>query len=94
MTDLKYAGGIEQAADVIIMIFRPEEHGIESTSDGESTKGKAIVKVEKLRLLKKGSVKCEFDGLRFTDANYNNKWSGYIPPPEENILSYNNENPF
>ncbi len=51
MTDLKYAGGIEQAADVVIMIFRPEEHGIDQTSDGESTKGKAIIKVEKLRLV-------------------------------------------
>ena len=80
MTDLKYAGGIEQAADVILMIFRPEEHGIEETSDGESTKGKAIIKVEKLRLLKKGSVKCTFDGLRFTDSNYEDKWSGYSVP--------------
>lgn len=82
MTDLKYAGGIEQAADVILMIFRPEEHGIEETSEGESTKGKAVIKVEKLRLLKKGSVKCEFDGLRFIDGGYTDKWSGYTPPAE------------
>lgn len=69
MTDLKYAGGIEQAADVLIMIFRPEEHGIETTEDGESTKGKVIIKVEKLRLLKKNGFKCEFDGLRFKEKN-------------------------
>lgn len=68
MTDLKYAGGIEQAADVIMMIFRPEVHNIEKTSDGQSTKGKAIIKFEKLRLLPKGSVKCEFDGLRFSET--------------------------
>lgn len=76
MTDLKYAGGIEQAADLVIMIFRPEEHGIEETSDGESTKGKAIIKVAKMRLLPKGSVKCEFDGLRFKDVN-NSNWRNF-----------------
>lgn len=93
MTDLKYAGGIEQAADVIIMIFRPEEHGIMETSDGGSTVGKAVIKVEKLRLLKKGMVNCEFNGLRFTDDNYNNKWSGYTPPPEV-VEKFQDENPF
>jgi replicative DNA helicase len=65
MTDLKYAGGIEQAADVIIMIFRPEHHNILTDSEGMSTEGKAIIKVEKLRLLRPGIVKCQFDGLRF-----------------------------
>lgn len=84
MTDLKYAGGIEQAADVIIMIFRPEEHGIETTSDGGSTKGIALLKVEKLRLLPKGTIKTKFDGLRFSDDNYEDKWGGYKPPPEIN----------
>lgn len=93
MTDLKYAGGIEQAADVIIMIFRPEEHGIDEDSEGNSTKGKAIIKVEKLRLLKKGMVKCEFDGLRFTDANHLNNWSGYKAPPEP-PESNQSDNPF
>lgn len=93
MTDIKYAGGIEQAADVILMIFRPEEHGIEETSEGESTKGKAIIKVEKLRLLKKGVVKCEFDGLRFTDTNHLNNWSGYTPPPESTD-KFQDDNPF
>jgi len=66
MTDLKYAGGIEQAADVVIMIFRPEHHGIENTADGNSTKGVSVVNVGKLRLLKPGAVKCHFDGLRFS----------------------------
>jgi len=93
MTDLKYAGGIEQAADVIIMIFRPEEHGIEEDSDGNSTKGKAIIKVEKLRLLRKGSVKCEFNGLRFTDINNSNNWGGY-KAPEKVTNTFQEDNPF
>lgn len=93
MTDFKYAGGIEQAADVIFMIFRPEEHGIETTSDGNSTQGIAIIKVEKLRLLKKGTVKCEFDGLRFSNADYTNQWSGYTPPSEA-TSKFQDDNPF
>jgi len=91
MTDLKYAGGIEQAADVIMMIFRPEEHGITEDSEGNSTKGKAIIKIEKLRLLKKGKVKCEFDGLRFTDANDKNNWYN---PTEKYIESFQDDTPF
>lgn len=86
MTDLKYASGIEQAADVVVMIFRPEEHGIEATSDGGSTKGLALIKVEKLRLLPKGTIKCKFDGLRFSEESYENKWGGYTPPAE--IFNY------
>ena len=94
MTDLKYAGGIEQAADVILMIFRPEEHGITETSDGESTAGKAVIKVEKLRLLKKGSAKCNFDGLRFSDAgnNFTDNWSGYKPALQP--AAYDEDAPF
>jgi len=91
MTDIKYAGGIEQAADVVLMIFRPEEHGIETTSDGESTKGKAIIKVDKLRLFEKKNIKCEFNGLRFTEIGFTNEWTGYTPPAENH---YQDDNPF
>lgn len=72
ITDLKYAGGIEQAADVVILIYRPELHGIETTSDGESTQGKAVIKVGKLRLLRPGIIKADFDGLRFKEVGYSN----------------------
>lgn len=72
ITDLKYAGGIEQAADVVILIYRPELHGIETTSDGESAAGKAVIKVGKLRLLRPGIIKADFDGLRFREAGYSN----------------------
>jgi len=65
MTDLKYAGGIEQAADVILLIFRPEHHGIEIDDKEESTKGKARIIVGKLRLLPKHNIKCFFNGVAF-----------------------------
>jgi len=67
-TDIKYAGGIEQAADVILMPFRPEHHGIENDADGNSTEGKAKIIVAKLRLLPKKNIHCTFNGMRFFDA--------------------------
>jgi len=66
VTDIKYAGGIEQAADVILMPFRPEMHGIETDIDNNSTVGKAIIIVGKLRLLPKRNIKCNFTGMKFT----------------------------
>lgn len=70
ISDLKYAGGIEQAADVIILLFRPELHGVEKDMHGNSTKGQAIIMVPKLRLLPKRDFKCTFTGLKFQDNEY------------------------
>lgn len=67
ITDLKYASGIEQAADVVLLIFRPEVHEIETDANGESTKGFARIIVGKLRLLPKRDVKCHFTGMSFID---------------------------
>ena len=66
VTDIKYAGGIEQAADVILMPFRAEHHGIETDGNNESTKGKAVIIIGKLRLLPKYNIKCNFTGMKFT----------------------------
>lgn len=67
VTDLKYAGGIEQAADVVLLIFRPEAHGIETSPNGESTKGYARIIVAKVRLIRKRNVTAYFTGQRFAD---------------------------
>lgn len=64
-TDLKYAGGIEQAADVVLFIFRPILHGIERSPDGKDLSNVAHIYTGKTRLLPGGKFNCEFDGLRF-----------------------------
>jgi replicative DNA helicase len=69
ISDLKYASGIEQAADVVLLIYRPELYDIETDKDGASTKGFAKIIIGKLRLLPKRDVKCHFSGTRFTDLN-------------------------
>lgn len=73
ISDLKYASGIEQAADIILMLYRPEYYGIEATPDGESTAGYGVIIVGKLRLLKKRNVKVRFSGTGFEDWN-NGSW--------------------
>ena len=96
VTDIKYAGGIEQAADVILMPFRAEHHGIETDGSGDSTKGKAVIIIGKLRLLPKQNIKCNFTGMKFTHQDtfvppqtfeIDNPRAGFIPmpsrPPQE-----------
>lgn len=78
ITDIKYAGGIEQAADVILMIFRPEHWGINEDEDGKSTKGFAKIIVGKLRLLPKKDIICHFTGMQFLD---NAPTTYFIPEP-------------
>ncbi len=67
VTDIKYAGGVEQASDIVILIYRPEMHGIEAKGDGESMKGVAKFIIGKLRLLPRYDIKCHFTGTRFND---------------------------
>jgi replicative DNA helicase len=77
--DVKYAGGIEQAADIVLLIFRPEMHDIEKDLHGKSTAGYAKIIVGKLRLLPRSHVTCHFTGTRFVDMD---EWErGYYQAP-------------
>ena len=84
VTDIKYAGGIEQAADVVILIFRPSHHGIETDSKGNSTIGKAKIIIGKLRLLPKKNISCTFNGLKFAEES-----DMPIPPPKNDGGAFN-----
>lgn len=65
MSDLKYAGGIEQAADVVIFVYRYEHHVIDKESVPDEIKGVAKLIIAKLRLLKIREVRTIFKGTRF-----------------------------
>lgn len=66
-TDLKYAGGIEQAADCIIMVYRWEKHGMETDKDGNSMKGKALIQITKMRMMEPKDIPVKFTGQKFLD---------------------------
>lgn len=60
LSDLRESGSIEQDADVVIFLNRPEYYGITQFSDGESTEGIAEVIVGKQRNGPVGDVRLKF----------------------------------
>ena len=77
LSDLRESGAIEQDADMVLFIYRPEYYNL-SEEDGESTKGKAIINIAKHRNGKLGDVNLKFIGqyAKFED-------------PEQNIIETN-----
>lgn len=99
VTDLKYAGGIEQAADCVLLVYRWEKHGVDKDEDGNSTKGKALIQVAKLRMMEPKDVPVFFSGQRFLDVNdpaartepvflYENPRAGISPRHDDDTLPF------
>src|SRR6056297_4223605 len=67
LSDLRESGSIEQDADVVCFLYRPEYYGITTTPEGESTAGLAEVIVGKQRNGPVGSKRLYFvkDYARF-----------------------------
>jgi replicative DNA helicase len=49
LSDLRESGAIEQDADMVMFLYRPEYHDITSNEMGESNKGDTYVKIAKHR---------------------------------------------
>lgn len=62
LSDLRESGSIEQDADIVQFIYRPEYYGIEHDADGESTLGAAYVLTAKNRHGAVRDVKLRFKG--------------------------------
>jgi len=69
LSDLRESGAIEQDADIVIFIHRPERYGITEDEAGNSTLGIAEIIVAKHRNGAVGDVKLRFisDLAKFTD---------------------------
>lgn len=78
LSDLRDSGAIEQDADKVFFIYRPEYYGFESDEDGNSTAGLTELILAKNRNGKLGTVKllrdAEFTNYRNFD-NYKNDFS-------------------
>lgn len=71
LSDLRESGAIEQDADMVLALYRPEYYGFEQDTDGNSTKGQAEVIILKNRHGSIDSVKLEFvsEYTKFKDWN-------------------------
>jgi len=96
LSDLRESGSLEQDADVVIFIFRPEKHGILRDENGNSTEGLAEFIVAKNRLGALGIIRAQFDGPtnKFYDYNtsYPNSYS--VDKTHEPQKNYEEETPF
>jgi replicative DNA helicase len=71
LSDLRESGAIEQDADCVVFIYRPEYYGFDTDHAGESTMGKARLIFAKYRNGAVGNVDIRFMGRRtwFHDRN-------------------------
>ena len=60
LSDLRESGEIEQAADVVMLIYRPEYYGIEYNDNGDQAKGTANIIFAKGRNIGVGEVTLSF----------------------------------
>lgn len=82
LSDLRESGSIEQDADMVLFIYRPEKYGIPVDESGQSTEGVAEILISKQRNGPIGTAKLAFVDrfARFENlAHYYNP-DEYIPP--------------
>ena len=63
--DLRESGEIEQAADTVIFVYRPEYYGIDRDENGNELNGKAEIIFAKGRNIGIGSINLDFNN-KFT----------------------------
>src|SRR5574344_559109 len=95
LSDLRESGAIEQDADMVLMIHRPEYYKITEDRDHNSTEGIAEIIIAKHRSGSVGDVRLRFkkEFIKFTnldennDSNYFDTPAGWVP---NNDPLYNN----
>jgi replicative DNA helicase len=73
LSDLRESGAIEQDADIVMFLYRPEYYGITEDEEGNSTSGVGEVIIAKHRNGSLENVKLRFIGkyTKFTDLDIN-----------------------
>ncbi len=71
LSDLRESGAIEQDADMVVFIYRPEYYKITESDTGIDTQGLAEIHIQKHRNGSLGAVNLKFDGrlMKFSDMN-------------------------
>jgi replicative DNA helicase len=83
LSDLRESGAIEQDADMVLFIYRPEYYGLTEDAGGQSTKDLAIVNIAKHRNGKLGDVNLRFIGqyARFDEPD---SYESHVPDLQPN----------
>ncbi|MFK7925300.1 MAG: replicative DNA helicase [Bacteroidia bacterium] len=62
LSDLRESGSIEQDADMVMFLYRPDYYGFETDDEGNSTLGLAEIIIAKQRSGPTGTIKAQFIG--------------------------------
>jgi replicative DNA helicase len=98
LSDLRESGSIEQDADIVMFLYRPEYYKITVDEDGMPTQGVGEVIVAKHRNGSTGTAKLKFIGkfTKFADldgpASYDNPFSGMVTR-ESRLNTFNEDVP-
>ncbi len=109
LSDLRESGAIEQDADIVSFIYRPEYYKIETWEDDTPTENQAEFIIAKHRNGKTGNIRLRFDPQfgRFSDLNdFNDEFTiesslnnditadDFLPPEKDNFNDENDGLPF
>ncbi|HEU5147498.1 MAG TPA: replicative DNA helicase, partial [Chryseosolibacter sp.] len=98
LSDLRESGSIEQDADIVMFLYRPEYYKITVDEEGMPTQGMGEVIVAKHRNGSTGTAKLKFIGkfTKFADfdapASFDNPFSGMITR-ESKLNTFNDDEP-
>ena len=89
LSDLRESGAIEQDADMVMFIYRPEYHEINSNQDGESTSGETHIRIAKHRngSLETIQLRANLAIQRFEEIDADEKRGGSWKPITPNLSS-------
>lgn len=79
LSDLRESGAIEQDADMVLFIYRPEYHGITNDENGESVKGETHINIAKHRNGRLDTVKLQakLDIQKFVELPQEDNWNNF-----------------
>lgn len=99
LSDLRESGSIEQDADMVMFIYRPEYYGLTEDENGESTKELAELVISKnrhggldtvkLRFINEITKFCEFDPSEIHNLPPQPNSDYQLPPPNHDVITKN-----